>query len=266
MEFLVNKGYNESNVVILPVGFEKTTTYIKGTKNGPKAIIKSSKNLELYDEELKVTPKTKIHTKHIEIKENTEDMLKEIESQAKKIINDNKFILMLGGEHTITLGLIKALKENEFTVLHLDAHADLRNEYDFENLHHATIIKRIHDLKIPIVQVGIRSLSEEESKIDTTKFLINDFDIKKIISSIKTENVYITIDLDVLDPSIMPSVGTPEPNGLTYKQLTKLLKRIAKEKNIMAADIVELSPIENLEHPNFTAATLAYKLINYKFF
>jgi len=267
-----NPEYKDSNIVMLPVGFEKTTTYKKGTSKGPEAILEASKNLELYDEELKLTPKLSIFTDEIKIKDNQEDMVNEIENKSVKYLKDNKFVLMLGGEHTISLGLVKALKNKykDFTVLQLDAHSDLRNDYDFEKLHHATVMRRVHELKIPIVQVGIRSLSEEEAlfikkeKINT--FYANDFNIKKIISSIKTKNVYITIDLDVLDPSIMPSVGTPEPNGLNWNQITSLLKEISKSKNIISADIVELSPIENLEHPNFTAAKLAYKLLGYKFY
>ncbi len=266
-----NPEYKDSNVVILPVGFEKTTMYKKGTSNGPKAIFEASKNLELYDEELKLTPKLTIFTDEIEIENNQEDMIKEIENKSSKYLKDNKFILMLGGEHTITFGLVKALKNKykDFTVLQLDAHSDLRNDYDFERYHHATVMRRVHELNIPITQVGIRSLSEEEAefikkeKINT--FYINDFNIKKIISSIKTKDVYITIDLDCLDPSIMPSVGTPEPNGLLWNQLTSLLKEISKKKNIISADIVELSPIENLIHPDFTTAKLCYKLLSYKF-
>src|SRR3989338_243013 len=266
-----NPEYKDSNIVMLPVGFEKTTTYKKGTSNGPKAILEASKNLELYDEELELTPKLSVFTDEIEIKNNQKDMINEIEKKSIKYLKDNKFVLMLGGEHTVSLGLVKALKNkyNDFTVLQLDAHSDLRNDYDFERLHHATVMRRVHELKIHIVQVGIRSLSEEEAlfikkeKINT--FYANDFNIKKIISSIKTNNVYITIDLDVLDPSIMPSVGTPEPNGLTYNQLISLLKEISKSKNIVSADIVELSLIENLMYPNLTAAKLAYKLLTYKF-
>ena len=266
-----NPSYKEASIVILPVPFEKTTTYIKGAFKGPEAILEASKNLELYDEELKLTPKLSIFTDEIKIKDNQEDMVKEIENKSVKYLKDNKFVLMLGGEHTISLGLIKALKNKhkDFTVLQLDAHSDLRNEYDFEKYHHATIMKRIYDLKIPMVQVGIRSLSEEEAlfikKENINTFYINDFNIKKIISSIKTKDIYITIDLDCLDPSIMPSVGTPEPNGLLWNQIISLLKEISIKKNIISADIVELSPIENLEHPNFTAAKLVYKLLSYKF-
>ena len=267
-----NPEYKDSNIVVLLVGFEKTTTYKKGTSNGPKAILEASKNLELYDEELELTPKLSVFTDEIEIKNNQKDMINEIEKKSIKYLKDNKFVLMLGGEHTVSLGLVKALKNkyNDFTVLQLDAHSDLRDDYDFEKLHHATIMRRVHELNIPIVQVGIRSLSEEEAKFIKKEkiniFYTNDFNIKKIISSIKTKNVYITIDLDVLDPSIMPSVGTPEPNGLNWNQVTSLLKEISKSKNIISADIVELSPIENLMHPNFTAAKLAYKLLSYKYY
>src|SRR3989344_1474882 len=150
-----NPEYKDSNIVILPVGFEKTTTYKKGTSKGPEAMLEASKNLELYDAELKLTPKLSIFTDEIKIKDNQEDMVKEIENKSVKYLKDNKFVLMLGGEHTISLGLIKALKNKhkDFTVLQLDAHSDLRNEYDFEKYHHATIMKRIYDLKIPMVQV-----------------------------------------------------------------------------------------------------------------
>jgi agmatinase len=278
----IDKPYSEyknAKVVVLPVPFEGTVTYGKGTGKGPKAIIEASKNMELWDEELnKNTFHIGIHTlPELKISGDPKKTIDMIYSNSKKLLQDKKFIVMLGGEHSITPGLVKAMKEefSGLSVLQIDAHSDLREEYDFIKYSHACAMKRIHDMKIPIVQIGIRSTSEEEQetfrKNQKNIFLAKDIAESKsdrwmddIVSKL-TENVFITIDVDGLDPSIMPSTGTPEPGGLQWYSTLKLLKKVAEKKNVVGFDMVELAPIKGLPAPDFLCAKLVYKLIGYSF-
>lgn len=270
-------NYNKSKVVILPVPYEGTVTYGKGASKGSKAIIEASKNMELYDIELgKEICETGIHTlKELKCEKQPEKVIEQIYTESKKLISDNKFIVMLGGEHSITTGLVKAHKEkvNNLSVLQIDAHSDLRQSYDGSIYSHACVMRRIFDMKIPFVQVGIRSQDIEEAefiKKNNLKLFYakdihnNDNWIKEAISRL-TENVYITIDLDGLDPSIMSSTGTPEPGGLLWYQTLKFLREVAKEKNVVGFDVVELSPVKGNYAPDFLAAKLIYKLIGYVF-
>lgn len=270
-------NYNGSKVVILPMPYEKTTTYIKGTKNGPNAIIKSSRNMEIYDEELqKNNSNMGVCTLNpLIIDKNPEEMVNDVYENVKKLLDDKKFVVVIGGEHSITPGCIKAFAENydELSVLQLDAHTDLREEYDGTKFSHACAMKRSLEFCNNIVPVGIRSFCDEEAdfiKQNKMKiFLAKDiFDnnnwIDEAVSRL-SKNVYITFDLDVLDPSIMPSVGTPEPGGLYYYKLLKLLKKIFIVRNVVGFDVVELCPNENNVSPDFTAAKIIYKMIGYKF-
>jgi|TARA_Y100000310_G_scaffold135612_2_gene134473 agmatinase len=270
-------NYNDSRVVILPIPYEKTTTYTKGTKNGPNAIIKASRNMEIYDEELgKNISDIGICTLNpLIIDKNPEEMIYDVFENVKKIINKNKFPIFIGGEHSITPACIKAFAENydDFSVLQLDAHTDLREEYNGTKFNHACTMRRSLEFCNNIVPVGIRSLCEEEANfIKNNKIKIfwakdifdNDNWIDEVVSKL-SKNVYITFDLDVLDPSIMPSVGTPEPGGLYYYPLLKLFKKIFERKNIVGFDVVELRPNQNDISPDFTAAKIIYKMIGYKF-
>ncbi|MAH33520.1 agmatinase [archaeon] len=270
-------NYDASKVIILPVPYEKTTTYIKGTANGPGAIIYASRNMELYDEELnKEICKIGICTlNELRIDEKPELMVNIVYQNVKKIINDDKFIITLGGEHSITPGAIKAFAEKygDFSILQLDAHSDLREEYDNTKFSHACAMKRCRDIIKNIVQVGIRSLDYEEAVlIKKNKFDIfwakdiydNDEWFDEAISKL-SKNVYITIDLDVFDPSIMPSVGTPEPGGLKYYQILRFLRRLCEKKNVLGFDVMELCPNKDNASSDFTAAKIAYKLIGYVF-
>ena len=193
----------------------------------------------------------------------------------KTLFSDNKFPVIVGGEHSITVGCVKAFSEkyNDFSVLQLDAHADLREEYDGTKFSHACAMKRCLDLCKNIVSVGIRSLCKEEADyIEENKIKMfwakdihdNDDWMEDAISKL-SENIYITIDLDVFDPSIMPSVGTPEPGGLGYYQVLKFLRKMFVKKNVVGFDIVELCPNENNVSSDFTAAKVLYKIIGYKF-
>jgi len=268
-------GYNESKAVILPFPYEKTTCYVKGTEKGPSAIIKASSEMELYDEELGNVFETGICTlKELKTDKNPEEMVEIACSHVKKLLDDNKFLAVLGGEHSITSGIVKAFKEkfNDLSVLQVDAHADLREDFDGSRHSHACAMKRTMEI-CPVVQVGVRSLSYEEAGFIKEKKLkifwardIVDHDgwFDDAISRL-SKNVYITIDLDALDPSIMPSVGTPEPGGLGYYRLLAFLRKVCEKKNVVGFDVVELCPNNYNISPDFTAAKIIYKLIGYKF-
>lgn len=254
--------FEEAKVAILPVPYEKTTSYKKGTKNGPKKILEASNELELYDEELEKETYTVGITTLNEI-----SSLEELEK-----LNLDKFTIAIGGEHSISFPLIKKHNQENLSILQIDAHADLKDSFENNKFSHACVMRRIFEINKNITQVGIRSLSKEEhrfikeNKINTffMKDLVYKRDyIENILSTLKG-NVYITIDLDGLDPSIIPDVGTPEPGGLRYYQLLNLLKEVFKQKNVIGIDIVEFSPKENT-NSDYIVAKLIYKLIGYKF-
>ncbi|MCH8004284.1 MAG: agmatinase [Nanoarchaeota archaeon] len=270
-------NYGTSKVVILPIPYEKTTTYVKGTAKGPQAIINASRNIELYDEELgKEISNVGICTLNpLIIDKNPEEMVNDVFENVKELLDDNKFPIIIGGEHSITPGCVKAFADShdDFSILQLDAHADLREEYDGTKFSHACAMKRCLDICKNIVQVGIRSLSYEESifvkknklKIFWAKDIFdNDEWEEKAISNL-SKDVYITFDLDVLDLSIMPSTGTPEPGGLRYYQVLRFLKNVFEKRNVVGFDVVELCPNVNNVSPDFTAAKIIYKMIGYKF-
>lgn len=271
----VHSNYMDSKVAILPFPYEKTTCYIKGTKKGPDAIIRASVEMELYDEELGNIFEIGICTlKSLEVHVKPESMVGIAYKNIKNLLNDNKFVVTLGGEHSITSGIVKAHKEKyeELSVLQIDAHADLREDFEGSKHCHACAMKRTREI-CPVVQVGIRSLSFEESelikennlKIFWAKDIVdNDLWFDKAISML-SKNVYITFDLDGLDPSIMPSVGTPEPGGLGYYHVLRFLKRVCSKRNVVGFDVVELCPNEREISSDFTAAKIVYKMIGYVF-
>jgi agmatinase len=264
-----------SEFVILPVPYEQTITFKTGTKEGPQAIIHASKEVETFDEELKQEPfKVGIHTlEEMEITaRGPEKMVEKVYKIGKELVDMNKRVVLLGGEHTVSIGLVKAESEKyeNLSVLQLDAHADLRDSYQESKYSHACTMRRIGEMA-PFVGVGIRNLSLEEhqfiqkKKIDlffAKDLAKDDMWVDQVISKLP-ENVYLTIDLDFLDPSIMPSVGTPEPGGLLWNQALDLLKKVADSKNIVGFDCVELCPIPGLVAPDFLAAKLVYKIIGY---
>ncbi|MBS3113497.1 agmatinase [Candidatus Woesearchaeota archaeon] len=272
----IHSNYMDSKVAILPFPYEKTTCYVKGTEKGPDAIIRASAEMELFDEECGNIFEIGICTLNpLEVNNSPESMNGIIYKNIKNLLNDNKFVATLGGEHSITSGIARAFNEkyNELSVLQIDAHADLREDFEGTKHSHACAMKRTMEI-CPIVQVGIRSLSFEESEFIKEKklkiFLAKDiFDndewFDDAISRL-SKNVYITIDLDGLDPSVMPSVGTPEPGGLGYYQVLRFLKKVCNKRNVVGFDVVELCPNENDISSDFTAAKLVYKLIGYKFF
>ena len=272
-------SYKDAKAVILPVPYEGTVTYGKGTANGPKAIIEASRHMELYDEEIGINTAEKIGIstlKELNVKKDKpEAMLEKVKKAVKIVADDKKMPVILGGEHSISSAPVEILKEryNNLSVLQLDAHADLRNRYNGTIYSHACIMHRILDLDVPFVQVGIRSVCEEDTRVIKRKkipvFWAKDiynnnnwFD--KAISKL-SDNVYVTIDLDVFDPSIMPSTGTPEPGGLTWYNVINFLKEVAKQKNIVGFDVVELAPNKDNIAPDFMAARLVYKMVGYVF-
>lgn len=261
--------------VILPVPYDLTTTYQSGARRGPGAIIEASCNMELYDEELRSEPyRTGIHT--LPAVEPTAaspgEMVRAVCEKVRWILSLEKIPVMLGGEHSISVGAAGAMKERypSIGVLHLDAHADMRDSYQGTRYSHACTGRRIFEC-CPLVQVGIRSMSAEEAEFIEAHDIatISPADMKKNRSWIKKvcdnlpEDVYVTIDLDVLDPSVMPATGTPEPGGIVWGEITALLKTISENVTIRGFDVVELCPIPGMVAPDFMAAKLAYRFMGY---
>ncbi|MGA2367948.1 MAG: agmatinase [Dehalococcoidia bacterium] len=266
-----------ARVCILPVPYDSTTEWHSGTRNGPKSIIEASFYLEMYDIELgREICDVGIHTLTAlePVLNGPEAMLERVYQAVRSLLDQSKFVAMLGGEHSISYGAVRAFSEkyDNLSVLQLDAHTDLRDQYLGTKFSHACAMRRIIEL-CPITQVGIRSLSLEENQyIMSNKLKPFFFEleygpsaIEKITASLN-DNVYISIDLDVFDPSIMSAVGTPEPGGMSWSQVTSLLKTIAKNKNIVGFDVVELCPGQGPAACSFTAAKLIYKLLGYCFF
>ncbi len=266
-------NYKSSKIVILPVPFDKTTTWLKGSDKGPEAIIEASKNLELYDIETdSEVYKQGIFTEKEIVAQDSDSMIEQVYKKVKDLLKDKKFVVTLGGEHSISTSPIKAHSEffDDMSILHLDAHPDRRDIYEGSKYNHACVMARAGEITDEIVSVGIRSMdSSELNSIDRNKmFYASEIFkskgwIRKIINNL-SKNVYVTIDLDVFDPGIMPSTGTPEPGGLNWYQVTDLLEMVSKKRNIVGADVVELCPSEN-KASDFLAAKLIYKLLSYKF-
>ena len=270
----------EPKVVVVPFGLEKTVSYGGGTKNGPREIIKASHQVELFDEELNKEPYREIGIKTVKpftIKKKIGDALDQLSAINKEILSKNRFPLVFGGEHSITPGAIKpfANKYNHITLLHFDAHADLRESYQGEKFSHASAIKRCLDFKnVNVVSFGIRNLSQPEMnfyKNNRDRIEIfwgkdkKNWDLFQLDKLFKNKTVYITFDVDGFDASIMPATGTPEPGGLLWEDVLPIIKRVCEMSNIVGADINELAPIKNFDSYNFLVAKLAYKILAYTF-
>jgi agmatinase len=268
-------SYENSKIVILPVPFDATSTWLKGADKGPDAIIEASWNMYLYDIETDSDISTNgIYTDESVSEEKFPDkMVKDVKERVAGHLRNNKFIVTIGGEHSVSIGAVHAHKEfygDNVSVLQLDAHADLQDEWNKSNLNHACTMSRIREL-CPIVQVGIRSMDQyERSRSDSERvfYAENIHDNHNWIDSVLeklTDTVYITIDLDVFDISVMPSTGTPEPGGLLWYDVLELLKRVAARKKIIGFDAVELCPNVLSKPYDFLAAKLIYKLLIYIF-
>jgi agmatinase len=267
-------SYKNSGIVIVPVPFDKTSTWIKGSAKGPPAIINASRNMELYDIETdSEVYRLGIHTAPGVKAVSSSAMVSAVYKKIKKLILDDKFAVILGGEHTVSIGAIKAHAEHfhNMSILHLDAHADMRESYEGSRYSHACVMARAKEITDRIISVGIRSMdSSELDNIDRDNiFLASDMRkstgwIKNVLKKL-TKNVYVTIDLDVFDSSIMPSTGTPEPGGSGWYEVLDLIEHVTERKNIVGFDVVELCPSKNNVAPDFLAAKLIYKLLSFRF-
>ena len=271
-------AFESSRVLILPISYEGTVSYGTGTGEGACAIIEASRNMELYDEEIDVEPyKIGIHTlDQLDARETPAAMVAAIYERIAELIKTDKFVVSIGGEHSISAPLIRAHaeKHHNISILQIDAHADLRDEYDGTPHSHASFMARcVKDLRIPAVQVGIRSISAEEARsleyLPTKIFWAKDIVgrtnwIDEAIDNL-TDNVYLTIDIDGLDPSVMPTTGTPEPGGLGWYEVLTLIRKLSERKRIVGMDLVEYSFVEANPAPAFLCAKLIYKSLSYIF-
>jgi len=272
------QDFRKSKIVVAPVPYDATSSFKGGMREGPYAIIGNSRYIDELLEDEKGEKLTGLKTTDIftldevVVSRNSAKEAVEGVEQAiyEEIVKHGKIPLMLGGEHSITLGAVKALKKKykDLSVLQFDAHTDLMNEYEGSRHSHACVMRRILDLKIPVVQIGIRNMNTEiedylaknpkqEKNIYFAPGLPS---IDEVLKGL-TKNVYLTFDLDAFDPSIMPSVGTPEPGGLLWHETISFIKEISQRVNIVGADVVELMPIPGLHAPDFLAAKLTYNII-----
>jgi agmatinase len=265
--------FKDAKVIVLPIPYDSTVDWHAGTREGPNAIIDASHFLEQYDHELGCyIHDVGIHTlpELVPSMKGPKETVERVYKATKDLLKKGKFVVMLGGEHSLTIGSVRAHSEryDNLSVLQLDAHTDLRDEYEDTKFNHACTMRRVHEY-CPIVQVGIRSMGEDDMGYIKSKKLrpfyaketpLTSADEKAIVSQL-TDDVYITIDLDVFDPSIMAAVGTPEPGGMGWYEVLRLLKRVAKEKHIVGFDVMELAPREGPSACTFLAAKLTYKLI-----
>ncbi|WP_298896420.1 agmatinase [uncultured Psychroserpens sp.] len=263
-----------SKIVLIPVPYDGTSTWQKGADKGPKAFLEASENMELYDIETdsEVYRQGIYLTQPITINATPEAMADAVHQETKRYIKKNKFVTVFGGEHSISIGTIRAFNEMfpSLTVLHIDAHADLRQSYDGSTCNHACAVYEASQ-NTNLIQVGIRSMDIMEKSImnlDKTYFahemVMDDSWMDSAIDQM-TDNVFITFDLDAFDPSILPSTGTPEPGGLFWYETLDFLKQVFAEKNVVGFDIVELCPNEIDKSSDFLAAKLYYKMLSYKF-
>ena len=264
-------AYSQASAVILPVPFDKSSTWLKGADKGPAAIIEASKYLEFYDIETNSEVYKKgIFTANPIHASSSSALIKKTDAAVSHYLKDNKIVATLGGDHSVSIGVIKSYATHceNLSILHLDAHADSRDSYGGTPYNHACVMARAREFTKNIVSVGIRSMdSSERAYVDRKKMFfahaIHDSEkwIKNAVRML-TDSVYITIDLDVFDPGIMPSTGTPEPGGLGWYQVMKLLAAVSKSKRIVGFDVVELCPSNN-KAPDFLAAKLIYTLLSY---
>ncbi len=272
-------SFDAARVLILPVSYEGTVSYGTGTGAGAMAIVNASRNMELYEEETdSEVYKIGIHTlPEFTPRETPDAMMSELYEYTKDLLAKNKFICMLGGEHSVSAPIIQAHNEKfeNMSVLQIDAHADLRDTYDGTPHSHASIMARVvKDMRIPSVQVGIRSISSDEAwalkddlptKIFWARDIVGRTDwIDEAVDSL-TDNVYLTIDIDGLDPSIVPTTGTPEPGGLSWYETLTLIRKLAERKRVVGMDLVEYSYSENYDSPAFLCSKLVYKSLAYIF-
>lgn len=269
--------FERARVVILPVPLDRTTSYVAGTRNGPHEILVASSHMELWDEETG----TDVHRigiftlPEMEFPFGTiDEVIDEIRRVAGEIVSRGKFPIVIGGEHSITPPVVAAVAARHpgLSVLQIDAHADLRDHFMGTPHNHACAMRRVLE-HAPTTQVGIRSLSPEEAAAIPTlpTRVFYDFEMRKdpdwmdrVVASL-SDTVYVTIDVDGMDPAIMPATGTPEPGGLSWYEVLGLLRRVTERKTVVGFDLVELSPMGGHVAPNFLCAKLIYKFLSYRF-
>ena len=263
-----------AKVVLIPVPYDGTSTWGKGADKGPQAFLEASENMELYD----IETNTEVYEQGIHLAEaitensSPEAVVNAVHKRTKKYIKRNKFVTLFGGEHSISIGTIRAFNEcfDNLTVLQIDAHADLRESYEGTKYNHACAVHEASQTT-NLIQVGIRSMDaiektfmDEEKTFFAHDMAQDEYWMDKVIEAM-TDNVLITFDLDAFDPSIMPSTGTPEPGGLFWYETLEFLKQVFEEKNVVGFDIVELCPNPAEKSSDFLAAKLYYKMLSYKF-
>jgi agmatinase len=268
-------GYETSRIVVVPVPYDGTSTWIKGADRGPAAIIEASANMELYDIDTgSEVYRAGIHTaRPVADMHSPARMVDQVYHAVRQHLENDKFVVTLGGEHSVTIGAVKAFRDKfpDLCVLQVDAHTDLRQEYEGTPFNHACVMARVREW-CPFVQVGIRSMDAEErqytvpGKIFYAKDIIGQGTgwMDHVISQLGRQ-VYLTIDLDGLDPSVMASTGTPEPGGLSYYDVIRLARKVIDERQLIGFDVVELCPNDHNKAPDFLAAKLVYQLLSLKF-
>lgn len=265
--------YDNARIVILPVAYDATTSYRSGTKYGPAAIIAASREVETFDPSSgRDIGELGIHTA-LEIEAEADGpakMIETVESEIARHLKNGKYVVMLGGEHSLTTAPVRAHKAKypNLSVLHIDAHADMRDSYQGSRWSHASVMRRVREM-VPAVSVGIRNASEDcvqslkagKCPVYWAKDVVGMTGWQEAAINQLTEQVYITLDLDAFDPSIMPAVGTPEPGGMQWYETLDFLRTVFSRKHVVGFDIVELSPIAGLHHPDFLAAKLTAEMV-----
>lgn len=264
--------YKTAEIAILPVPYDGTSTWIKGADKGPEALLDASYNLEFYD----IETQTEVFERGIATLDpvveasSPEAMSREVERRMEHILDDGKFPVLIGGEHSVSIGAFRAMARRypNISFLQLDAHSDMRDEYEGSSHNHACVMARAKELTSNITQVGIRSSArEEQHNIDPKRTfyahqIANDAMWMERVSAQLSDEVYITIDLDVLDPAYLPSTGTPEPGGLSYREVLNLLRRVIREHKVVGLDVVELCPNPHAKASDFLAAKLVYQFLS----
>ncbi len=268
--------YETSRVVVLPVPFERTVSYGRGTANGPAAILRASQAMEIYDDELgSETAEIGISTRTPFLPEAFDLALAmaELEVECARELVAGKFLLTLGGEHSLTIAPVRAAKSvfGEIGVVQFDAHADLREEFEGTPYSHASVMRRVHEEGLPILPIGIRSLSRPEAEfaMEAAIPIVWGSELERLDSRFDVllaalpERIYLTFDIDYFDPALVPATGTPEPGGGEWYPTLRLLSRLFETKQVVAMDVVELAPIGGQPASDFVAAKLAYKCLGY---
>ncbi|MGA1621523.1 MAG: agmatinase [Synechocystis sp.] len=275
--------YENAAVVIVPIPYEATTSYRKGCEQGPEAVLEASDQLEAYDEELRRSPchglgiytVAPLADTRVKPDLTAEEMLDQVSNGILPLLKDGKFVVAIGGEHAITTGVVQAFQAVEpepFTVIQIDAHGDMRDEFEGSRHNHACVMRRVLALGLPTLPIGIRAICQEEAELIEANAIPvfwaremanNPHWIDQAIAAITTEKVFITIDMDGFDPGFMPGVGTPEPGGLGWYEGLTFLRRVFQTKQVIGCDVMELAPLGESVVSEFTTAKLIYKLIGY---